>query len=298
MNYIVSVLLADEVAEHLGKKGSENGLTFHNGTHMGNRIVALSPTSMEDKFYAVAESILLSDAVVVGTSRIDKAFGEMLVACSLVERKVILTDDGDASNVMKGIGISGIDVSDRFGIADRLSSVRKRNADSRCRVDIDKAFPVTGIGTVVLGFVTKGRISVHDKLVLPSGTEVSVKSIQSNDVDVESAEVGTRVGLALKGAKSEDFKKGDVLSPSRVVPCRNAGAALRQTEIGREDMNGNTYGFVSGFSYTSAVISVEGDAGSIRLERPIPLEEGDEFMLIRKKEPRIFASGRVLSTTE
>ncbi len=299
MNYIISVLLAEDVAQQIGKRGSENGLVYYNGTYRDNRVVALAPSSIQDKFYAVPESILLSDAVVIGTSSVDKLFAEMLVAASLSGRKVLLTRDGDASAMLNGLGTE-IDYSDKFEVAEKVLGVAKRGTWEGCRVDVDKVFPVTGVGTVALGFVTKGKVSVHDKLMLPSGAEVSVKSIQSNDVDVESAGIGTRVGLALKGVKPEDVRKGDILSKAAVIPITSLAASMRYTGIAKEEIEeGSAYGFVSNFSYTNAAVtSSSGAELALRLERQIPIEAGDEFMLIRRRGPRVFAHGTVKSADQ
>ncbi len=295
MNYIVSVLLADEIAQHIGKKGSENGLAYYNGTYKDNRVVALSPSSIEEKFYAVPESMLLADAVVIGTSSIGKLFGELLVAASLAGKKVLLTHDGDASAMLKGVNMD-VDYSDKFEIMEKVAALGKEGGQGPCRVDVDKIFPVTGVGTVALGFVTKGKVAVHDKLVLPSGAEVTVKSIQSNDVDVESADIGTRVGLALKGVKPEGIRKGDLLCAMRVPPASTITARLAKTDIEREELSeGNAYGFVANFSYTNATVVSAGEPASLRMERPIPMQEGDAFMLLRKREPRVFARGVVQS---
>lgn len=291
MNFIVSVLLDDEAANQIGKRGSENGLTYYNGSVGDSRIVALSPTSITEKFYAVAEAMLLSDAIVVGTKSPDRLFGEILVACSLLDKRVILTGGGDVSALVNGIKIKGLEYSDRFGIAERVAGTEKPRGEG-CRIDVDKAFPVQGIGTVALGFVTKGSVKVHDKLVLPSGAETTVKSIQSNDVDIAEAGVGTRVGLALKGAKPDDIKKGDLLAYGPIAPVTKVAAALRETGIGKEELQeGASYGFVSNFSYTNAAVQAVGKEVALKLERPLPLQPGDAFMLVRRREPRIFASG-------
>lgn len=293
MNYIAAVILDDEIANQLGKRGSENGLTFYNGSYKDNRIVALAPSSTEEKFYAVAEAMLLSDVIVIGTKDPDRTFGEVVVAASLLDKKVIMTKDNDVSALVNSVRIADLEYSDKFGVSDRLIATEKPGSEG-CRVDIDKAFPVQGIGTVVLGFVTKGSVKVHDKLKLPSGLEVTVKSIQSNDVDMQEANIGTRVGLALKGAKPDDIKKGDVLSHYPITPVTSITARLHETGISKEDIEaGKSYGFVSNFSYTNASVQRAGDDVTLRIERPLPLQEGDRFMLVRTREPKIFASGTV-----
>lgn len=80
------------------------------------------------------------------------------------------------------------------------------NPRERGFVFVDRVFPVTGVGTVVLGF-TFTDVSVHDRFTsLPQGKEVEVRSIQVLDEDQDHVGVGVRVGLALKGASADELK--------------------------------------------------------------------------------------------
>ncbi len=292
MNYTVCVLLDQEILEQIGKKGSENSLTYYNGSHKEHTIVAITPTSIEEKFYAAAESMLVSEQIVIGTKIVDSLFGELVVAASLLGKRLILTNDSDVSKVVSGAGIKP-EYSDRFDIAAKIAGLDKGAPSNTCRVDIDKSFVVTGIGTVALGIVTRGTVKVHDRLFTGDGSEVTIKSIQSRDIDVKEAHDGTRVGLALKGVKAEELKKGDLLCSSAIVPVDSLTSQIRQSAIGREELSaGKVYGFVSNFSYTnSTVVSIDGANATLRLERPIQMERGNSFLLVREKKPRIFAAG-------
>ena len=80
----------------------------------------------------------------------------------------------------------------------------------RALVYIDRVFIVKGVGTVALGFVLAGAVSVHDQLRPvpgPPGLRVDVKGIQVNDVDVETAGRGVRVGLSLRGVGPQDLER-------------------------------------------------------------------------------------------
>lgn len=292
MNYIVSVFLNEEILDQIGKKGTENSITFYNGTFNGNVIVAITPSDIEEKFYAVAEAMLISEQMVIGTHSIDSLFGELLVASSLLGKRVILSNETNVDEMVKSIGVK-IEYSDTASINQKIIELQKNVQTEKCRVDIDKSFLVNGIGTVTLGVVTKGIVKVHDKLFANSGIEVTVKSIQSRDVDVEQAVEGTRVGLALKGAKSDDIKKGDLFSKSAIPSCKSLSAHLTYAQINKEEIkSGSTYGFVSNFSYTNcSVSSISGNEITLKLERPLQLEEEDKFLLLRENKPRIFASG-------
>ncbi len=75
---------------------------------------------------------------------------------------------------------------------------------------VDRVFTVKGVGTVALGFVLSGRVSLHDQLRPvpgPSGLRADVKGIQVNDVDFESAGRGIRVGLSLRGVEPGDLER-------------------------------------------------------------------------------------------
>ena len=77
-------------------------------------------------------------------------------------------------------------------------------------VYIDRVFTVKGVGTVALGFVLSGTVSLHDQLrPIPGPTDLraDVKGIQVSDIDFDSAGRGIRVGLSLRGVDPKDLDK-------------------------------------------------------------------------------------------
>ncbi len=81
------------------------------------------------------------------------------------------------------------------------------------RVDVDHVFPVTGVGTVILGRVRSGTITRGETLhAFPSKRNCVLRSIQINDVNYNSGENGQRVGLALRGLLPKDVERGFILS--------------------------------------------------------------------------------------
>ena len=127
------------------------------------------------------------------------------------------------------------------------------------RIDIDKSFNVKGIGTVVLGVVTKGTVKVHDNLFHNSGKTVGIRSIQSQDADIKEASVGTS-GLALKGMDEGEIQKGDILASTQARSGKRIGLELKKSAFVKEDIEvGKSYSFAAGFSYSSAAIeNIEG----------------------------------------
>ncbi len=83
---------------------------------------------------------------------------------------------------------------------------------ANCAVQIDHAFNVKGVGTVVLGLIKQGTVKTYDQLrILPGGTDVLVESIQMHDDPVSESRGRARVGLAVKGVDADDIFRGDVL---------------------------------------------------------------------------------------
>ncbi|MCW6160259.1 MAG: hypothetical protein LVQ95_04190 [Candidatus Micrarchaeales archaeon] len=297
MQHVISVPLDPRLAEFIGKKGSEDSITFYNRKVDDSTIVALAPSS-EDKFYAAAESMLISSQIVISTAALDKLFGEVLVAASLLDRHVIITTDNNIDQYLKGIEIKGHEFADRKDVLEKILSFRpKYDAGGQVRVDIDKSFPVRGLGTVALGIVTKGTIKQHQELYHSSGKRITVRSMQSQDVDVTSALPGTRIGIVPKGIEHDEIEKGDLFteaqhdkkSTARVRIARSSGINPEKIEVGRY------YDLISNFSYSrSKVEEISGDELALRFDRSTALLPGDELLLMRDKAPRIFASGRVL----
>lgn len=299
MNTIVAIPFDEELADFIGKKGSENSITFYNRKINQDVIVGLMPSSIEEKFYALPQSLLIADQVVVSTKSIDKIFGEVLVACSLLSKKIIFTKDNDIAKIISGITIEKISFADSEELLNAIISLGQDSSSESTRIDIDKGFGVKGVGTVLLGVVTKGTVKVHDTLYHNSGKAVTIRSIQSQDQDTKEAQKGTRVGLAIKGIEDDEVQKGDVLSTKQIKSAKALELAVRKSGFVSEPIEtGKMYSIAIGFSYSVATVEkVEGNNVSVRLEKAVPVEEGDEFMLVRAISPRIFASGKVIKST-
>ena len=297
MQYVVSIPLDPNLAAFIGKKGSENSITFYNRRLDGGALVGIAPTPpIEERLYALAETMLVGNQIVVSTAVLDKLFGEVVVACSLVEKPVIFTDDSDISQFLKGVSLKGHSIVSRDELLEKLLSHKPADQNSQPRVDIDKSFPVKGVGTIALGIVTRGTVQEHQELFHSSGKKVLVRSIQVQDQDVKSAGTWSRVGLALKNIEHDEIEKGDLLTPDQVVRSQQVRCKVRTTPLSKERIEvGKRYDFVSNFTFAkSQVTSVEKDSIVLKLERNASLMKGDRLFLISDESPRIFASGEVL----
>ena len=298
MNYIVSVPVNENVASFIGKKGSDEGIIFFNRKMDADVIVAIMPYTREERLYqSLAETMLISGQIVISTETVDKFLGEIIVAASLLEKHSIVLNENDVGKIVTGL-LKDYEVCGREDLLAKIVS-HKEQHDGDLRIDVDKAFPVKGIGTVILGVVTRGKVKVHDNLYHSSGKQVMIKSIQSQDVDVQEAGYGTRVGLAVKGIEYEEIDKGDLLTSKQFAKAKGMTAVLRTSSFANEKIEaGKRYMLVSNFSHVIAKIDeIDGQNAKMSFEKPISILQGDSFMLIRDQSPRIFASGKASATS-
>jgi len=211
---------------------------------------------------------------------------------------VMFTNDNDISKLLNGIGIN-YEIVEQGNLLEKMINIGKHAQlkPGSTRIDIDKAFNVKGIGTVVLGIVTRGAVKVHDTLHHSSGKEAQIRSIQSQDEDILEAAAGTRVGLAVKGMDYSEISKGDLFTSVQQSPAKSIVLSLKKSALAGEQIEiGSIYGIGSNFSYSKATVEkVEGSEVAFKLEKALNLELGDTCLLERQGAPRIFASGIVKS---
>ncbi|TRM85194.1 elongation factor 1-alpha [Sulfolobus sp. F3] len=83
-------------------------------------------------------------------------------------------------------------------------------------VYIDEVYNVTGVGTVVLGSVVRGKVNINESLMIGPNKagefkEVRVKSIQVNRIFVDSVSRGNIATFAIQGIDKESLRKGMVM---------------------------------------------------------------------------------------
>ncbi|MCL4379600.1 MAG: EF-Tu/IF-2/RF-3 family GTPase [Candidatus Marsarchaeota archaeon] len=289
---LVAVPNDQELAARLGKRGSSNGVTFYNRKDGESVFAILAPTDAEKKFNSVAEVLTISDNVVVSTRSIDRLFGESIIGCGLLGRRAILTDDQDASAIMQKSGLQS-EVMGEDRLLSYLSAQHAGIAGDPI-VEVDHSFDVKGVGVVLLGIVRSGVIRVHDELFCSSGKRVTVRSLQSQDQDINEAEANTRVGIAIKGAESDDISKGDILSRAEIRKTQRIKADISISGLVKDkELSYSDLWLVCGFRSSACKISKEGNYFEVSMAAQLPMQPGERFLLVRKESPRIFACGTV-----
>ena len=110
--------------------------------------------------------------------------------------------------------VTGEGLPELLGALDSvLDGVEERDDDGHPRLPIDRAFTISGFGTVVTGTLVGGRLSVGDEVELaPGGQRGRVRGIQTHKQSVKSGMPGTRVAANLSGIGHENIARGQILT--------------------------------------------------------------------------------------
>ncbi len=168
------------------------------------------------------------------------------------------------------------------------------------RIWIDRAFSMTGSGTVVTGTLPAGTVHKGDEFVItPAMRPVRVRGLQSLGEPVESASGVARVALNLRGVGRESLHRGMALvqagrwtltdlidvrvSPSSADVARQAGGARPGNEPGSADEAGQLARTVTLHIGSARVIArvrpLSQGLARLSLADPLPLHVGDRILL-------------------
>ena len=107
-----------------------------------------------------------------------------------------------------------------------VDRIRPRPRKGPFFLPIDRTFPMSGFGTVITGTAYRGELSAgNEGIVLPSGREGRIRSVQVHGADSKVAWAGQRVAVSLAGVSIDEIERGDVLcakgiyAPTRCFEC-------------------------------------------------------------------------------
>ncbi len=281
-----------------GKQGTENDLLIRNQSGSGSVITYVAPDS--EKVQPLLQAAAMADYPVVVVNGITPEIGEVLVLLdeSGFENGLVVTDfyEDKVKSMIEGMKISCFEFVKKGEnlVREKISSVALKRPETPVVTPIDNYFPVKGVGTVVLGLVKSGQVKQYDKLVCyPSGKEVLVKSMQSQDRDVKETEPGQRIGLALKGIEADELKRGYVFSDkempcprSLVVDAQKSRYSKFEFAVGKRLMVNVGLQVVGG-----EITKMEGDKLTIELDAPVAVYQQNCILASADVMPRIIGHG-------
>ena len=82
------------------------------------------------------------------------------------------------------------------------------------RLPIDRAFTLSGFGTIITGTLISGTITREDVLEMyPIGKECKIRNIQVHGQNQDKCYAGQRVAINLSNVKKKEIRRGCVLAP-------------------------------------------------------------------------------------
>jgi selenocysteine-specific elongation factor len=152
---------------------------------------------------------------------------------------------------------------------------------------VDRAFSMTGLGTVVTGTVLSGTADVESELELhPANRRVRVRGVQVHGRPARKASAGERAAINLSGVEVSEAARGSVLV--RPSCFRETTAADCVVELSRALKNRAPVHFHSGTAETVAEIraldgsaTIEVGEAAVRLvfQEALVLAPGDRFIV-------------------
>ena len=159
------------------------------------------------------------------------------------------------------------------------------------RLPIDRAFTLSGFGTIITGTLVSGTITKEDTLEMyPIGKECKIRSIQVHGQDKNECYAGQRVAINLSNVKKKEIKRGCVLAPPNSM--KNTDLLDVKLQILDSSMriltNHTRLHFFTGTSEIlcrAVLLDKEeigpGESGyvQLRLEEEIAVRRGDKFVV-------------------
>lgn len=122
----------------------------------------------------------------------------------------------DGSPIVEISAVTGQGIPELVDTIERLTSeeVVEKDINTIPRLPIDRAFSLSGFGTIITGTLLAGTITKDDNLQMyPMGKECKIRSIQVHGQDVDKCYAGQRVAINLSNVKKSEISRGCVLAP-------------------------------------------------------------------------------------
>jgi len=301
INFVV--LGKQDIASDFGKKGTVSDLSLYDRKESDVIKTWVTPSGFPDKIQPLFQAINLAEYVIFHVDKLDKFTGEQIIALdSLKKEKGILShtfdvDESKLDAMIKGTVVEKYAKVDQDKIKEEMDKLEPISNDGPSEMIIDHCFDVKGVGTVILGKVTSGKVKQYDNLKLyPAGIDVLIKSIQMHDDPVDESICPARVGLAVKGAKPEEVGRGDVISEEGVVDIKSEiELDFQKNPFYKSEIAENQGCLVNIGLQIKAAKFLSLSPLKLKFEKPIVCKK-DQIVVVLKPEStsiRILGSGKI-----
>ena len=199
----------------------------------------------------------------------------------------------EESPVVKVSAASGQGLDGLVELIERMTcdELAQKDVHTIPRLPVDRAFSLSGFGTVITGTLVSGTIRREDVLeIYPIGKESKIRSIQVHGEDRKECYAGQRVAINLSNIKKREIERGCVLAPAGSM--KTTDLLDVKLEILENSMrilaNHSRLHFFTGTSEVlcrAVLLDKEeigpGESGfvQLRLEEPVAVRRGDKFVV-------------------
>lgn len=312
MSVLNILCFSDEsFARELGKKTDDRDVESYiykeQRGDVQDALTFLRPRKHPEKMRPLLGCLDIVDAAIIEVKKIDASIGEVLVASSIagIEKGLVVinpeqgswVDPEQIKKILEQAGLNSWKINEKFdphqvkenawNFLDDLDEVRRKRSEKKSCVPVDQHFNVKGVGLVAIGTVQSGSIKKHDNItVTPGGNSGVVRSLQVMDVDVDIANSGDRVGVAIRNIKEGTLERGSLISISgeeKMLETHNSSSLTfvrapfqkRNIEIGMVIHASTDLQFVVG-----RVKSFDNDQISIEWDSPITIREESDRRVV------------------
>lgn len=242
----------------------------------------------------------------------------VITKIDLVDKEQVDIIESEINNILKesiyeDAKIVRVSSKTREGIEDVIKQLEKlsllkfkRDINLPIRLPIDRAFTLSGIGTVITGTLWSGTIKPDDEVeILPQEIRCRIRNVQVFNNDVEKAFAGQRVALNLIGVKKDQISRGDIilepgyLSPTFLIDTKieilsnqkyslKSGKKIKLHHGTREIM-----GRASLFGLKEVKQGEDGFA-RFKLDYPLIIKNYDRFIIRNPSSLRTMGGGLIL----
>ena len=312
---------SDDVARSIAKKSDSRDVDNYIYKDLKedssfSTISILRPNNYPEKPKPFFTALTVSDFGIIEVGKVDATFGEIIVSmsCAGIKDGLIIinpsegewVDDDQVKALLQQAGLPNWEFVENDGviIREKLIGVLNKiepNDDEGFVVAVDQAFTVKGVGLVAVGHVQSGKVNKHDDIIF-AGSEGNAiaRSLQVMDLDVDVANLGDRVGLALRtaGAFREDLLgKGSILADSenRFEIQANSKFKLNKAAFQKNDLAvGDVVHFCSDLQFVVGRITENNEELKIEWDFPIVLNKSSQrnpLIIQLEAKPRIMGFG-------
>jgi selenocysteine-specific elongation factor len=229
---------------------------------------------------------------VVALTKADLVSPEFLELAEADVREALIETTLEDAAVIACSGATRVGLEELLAaVESELAKTERRRDRGRPRLPVDRAFTMTGFGTVVTGTLIDGSLRVGDEIeVSPGRAKARVRGLQTHGQKVEVAPPGRRTAVNLTGVAVDDLHRGMVLAhPGSISATTAVDVRMRAvTYISRPVRHNLTVTFHTGSAEVEGKLLLldakevppGGEAwAQVRLTGPVVALRGDRFII-------------------